>query len=132
MTAIFVSPLLPAFGHSAGAQLAALLGMEDTRDNSDPGLAKYSSKVQAMMDVSGPVDFPADHFSADRGADGDKFLTNFLGGDYAGHPETWQNASPVFHAAKVDDGHTFHTPAARRQLASESVAFFDRTLAAAQ
>jgi acetyl esterase/lipase len=25
-----------AFGHSAGAQLAALLGMEDTRDNSDP------------------------------------------------------------------------------------------------
>ena len=28
-----------AFGHSAGAQLAALLGMEDTRDNSDAALA---------------------------------------------------------------------------------------------
>jgi acetyl esterase/lipase len=42
-----------AFGHSAGAQLASLLGMEDTRDNSDPALAKYSSKVQAVVDVSG-------------------------------------------------------------------------------
>ncbi len=46
-----------AFGHSAGAQLAALLGMEDTRDNSDPSLAKYSSKVQAVVDVSGPHRF---------------------------------------------------------------------------
>ena len=46
-----------AFGHSAGAQLAALLGMEDTRDNSDPSLAKYSSKVQAVVDVSGPDRF---------------------------------------------------------------------------
>jgi acetyl esterase/lipase len=27
-----------AFGHSAGAQLAALLGLEGTRDNSDPAL----------------------------------------------------------------------------------------------
>jgi len=26
-----------AFGHSAGAQLASLLGLEDTRDNSDSG-----------------------------------------------------------------------------------------------
>jgi len=38
-----------AFGHSAGAQLAALLGMEATRDNSDPVLAKYSSTVQAVV-----------------------------------------------------------------------------------
>ena len=38
---------LGAFGHSSGAQLAALLGMQDTRDNSDPALAKYSSRVQA-------------------------------------------------------------------------------------
>jgi acetyl esterase/lipase len=44
-----------AYGHSAGAQLAALLGMLDTRDNSDPALAKYSSKVQAVVDSSGPT-----------------------------------------------------------------------------
>lgn len=84
-----------AFGHSAGAQLAALLGMENTRDNSDAALAKYSSKVQAVVDVSGPSDFTTDH-----DADGDAFLTKFLGGDEANHPDLWKDASPVFHVAK--------------------------------
>jgi acetyl esterase/lipase len=84
-----------AFGHSAGAQLAALLGMEDTRDNSDPALAKYSSKAQAVVDVGGPTDFTA-HDDPDAVA----FLTAFLGGDYAQHPKVWQDASPAFHAAK--------------------------------
>ncbi len=84
-----------AFGHSAGAQLAALLGMEDTRDNSDPALAKYSSKVQAVVDVSGPTDFTTNH-----DADGDAFLTAFLGGDYGHNAAAWRDASPVFHVAK--------------------------------
>jgi acetyl esterase/lipase len=151
-----------AFGHSAGAQLAALLGMEDTRDNSDPALAKYSSRVQAVVDVSGPADFTTDHDS-----DGAEFLTQFLAADYAKHPEVWREASPVFHASKgnapflivhgtqdenvpisqarelseklqsagasvqfieVDDGHTFKTMDARRQLAVETIAFFNRYL----
>ena len=84
-----------AFGHSAGAQLAALLGMENTRDNSDPALAKYSSKVQAVVDVSGPTDFTA-HDDPEAVA----FLTAFFGGDYAQHAKIWQDASPAFHAAK--------------------------------
>lgn len=84
-----------AWGHSAGAQLAALLGMEDTRDNSDAALAKYSSKVQAVVDFSGPTDFTTNH-----DPDGDAFLTTFFGGDYAHHPEIWQDASPVFHVSK--------------------------------
>jgi acetyl esterase/lipase len=83
-----------AFGHSAGAQLAALLGMEDTRDNSDTALAKYSSKVQAVVDVSGPTDF-----TTEKDPEGIGFFTNFLGGDYAKNPQLWQNASPVFHVA---------------------------------
>lgn len=86
-----------AFGHSAGAQLAALLGMEDTRDNSDPALAKYSSRVQAVVDVSGPTDFTASH-----DLEGAAFLAAFFGGDYAGHAKIWQDASPVFHASKDD------------------------------
>jgi acetyl esterase/lipase len=84
-----------AFGHSAGAQLAALLGMEDTRDNSDAALAKYSSRVQAVVDVSGPVDFPAYHYD-----DNDGGLVNLLGGDYDKIPQVWRDASPVFHVAK--------------------------------
>jgi acetyl esterase/lipase len=86
-----------AFGHSAGAQLAALLGMEDTRDNSDAALAKYSSRLQAAVDVSGPSDF-----TVNRDPDGDAFLTAFFGGDYEHAAKTWQDASPVFHVARND------------------------------
>ncbi len=85
-----------AFGHSAGAQLGALLGMEDTRDNSDAALAKYSSRVQAVVDVSGPADFTTPR---DRGAG---FLSAFFGGDYAQNAKTWQDASPAFHVSKSD------------------------------
>jgi acetyl esterase/lipase len=155
-----------SFGHSAGAQLALLLGLEDTRDNSDPALAEYSSRVQAVVDVSGPTDFTRGH-----DADGDAFLTHFLGASYSNRPELWRNASPIFHVAKGDppflivhgtqdeevqisqsqelvdklqaagvpvsfikvaDVHTFHTPEARHELAIQTLAFFDRYLAAAQ
>jgi acetyl esterase/lipase len=84
-----------AFGHSAGAQLAALLGMEDTRDNSDAQLAKYSSKVEAVVEVSGPSDFTTNH-----DPDGDAFLSAFFGGDYAHRPDIWRDASPVFHVSR--------------------------------
>jgi acetyl esterase/lipase len=84
-----------AFGHSAGAHLAALLGMEDTRDNSDAALAKYSSKVQAVVDVSGPTDFIPQHE-----ADGDASLVNLFGGGYTKIPEVWRDASPVLHVDK--------------------------------
>jgi acetyl esterase/lipase len=156
------SDRIGAFGHSAGGQLAALLGMEDTRDNSDPALARYSSKVQAVVDVSGPTDFTTGH-----DADGMAFLTELFGASYAKDPEIWREASPALqvsksdapflivqgtqdltvpvaqaeelvdklHAAgvpaqfvKLDDGHTFRTPAARRQLAIDTLAFFNRYL----
>ncbi len=84
-----------AFGFSAGAQLAALLGMEETRDNSDPALARYSSKVQAVVDVSGPADF-----TTDRNTEDDAFLANFLGAEFSKDPELWRDASPVFHVSK--------------------------------
>jgi len=151
-----------AFGHSAGAQLAALLGMEDTHEDSDPALAKHSSRVQAVVDVSGPVDFTTIH-----DPDNTAFLTKFLTTGYTSHPEIWREASPAFHVAKTDapflivhgtedqsvpvaqaqelhyklkaagvpvslvlmnDGHTFRTPEARRQLAIETLEFFNRYL----
>ena len=84
-----------AFGHSAGAQLAALLGMEDARDNSDAALAAYSSRVQAVVDVSGPADL-----TSNRDPDGDAFLTQFLGVEYTKNPQAWRDASPIFHVAK--------------------------------
>jgi acetyl esterase/lipase len=85
-----------AFGHSAGGQLAALLGMEETRDKSDPSLAEYSSRVQAVVDVSGPTDF-----TSQRDADGDAFLANFFGTIYDKDPGPWRDASPLFHVSKA-------------------------------
>lgn len=86
---------LGAYGFSAGAQLAALLGMEETRDNSDPALARYSSKVQAVVDMSGPADF-----TTDRTPEDDVFLANFFGAEFSKNPELWRDASPVFHVSK--------------------------------
>ena len=160
-----------AFGHSAGAQLAALLGMEDTRDNSDVTLTKYSSHVQAVVDVSGPTDFT----TMEHDAEDLTFLANFFGTSYSTHPEVWRDASPAQRASKggskelaaflivhgtedqnvpisqaqelfknlksagaevsfvtVKDAHTFVTPEARRQLADETLAFFNRYLRAAK
>src|SRR5271154_1319178 len=91
-----VDPLhVGAYGHSAGAQIATLLGMMETRDNSDALLGKYSSKVQAVVDASGPADFTVDAHD-----DATEFLSRFLGADFATHPEVWRDASPVFHVAK--------------------------------
>jgi acetyl esterase/lipase len=84
-----------AYGHSAGAQIAALLGMLETRDNSDASLAKYSSKVQAVVDASGPTDF-----TKHTNDDATQFLMSFLGADYRAHPEVWRDVSPIFHVSK--------------------------------
>jgi acetyl esterase/lipase len=84
-----------AYGHSAGGQLALLLGMVDTRDNSDPTLAKYSSKVQAVVDAAGPTDF-----TTQRDPDGVKYMSSFLDAEYTKHPEVWRDASPISHTAK--------------------------------
>ncbi|MBS0208003.1 MAG: alpha/beta hydrolase [Planctomycetes bacterium] len=47
---------LGAYGHSAGGHLVALLGTMETRDNSDPELASYSSRVNAVVNIAGPND----------------------------------------------------------------------------
>jgi acetyl esterase/lipase len=151
-----------AYGHSSGGQLALLLGMIDTRDNSDPTLAKYSSKVQAVVDASGPTDFTM-HVNDDA----TKFLASFFGAD----PKVWRDASPITHVAKsnapillihgtrddmvpiaesealndaltkaganvqflrLDSDHMFREPGVHRQLVVETRSFFVRYLATAK
>ena len=45
-----------AVGSSAGGHLAALLGVQDTRDNSEASLAKFSSRVNCVAAISAPFD----------------------------------------------------------------------------
>lgn len=80
-----------AFGHSAGGQMAALLGEQDTRDNSDPALAVYSSHVQSVVDASGPTDFLAFKFPIDT-----RILTRLMGVKAEDDPRAWEAASPIW------------------------------------
>ena len=78
-----------AYGWSAGGQLAALLGMRDTRDTTAP-MASYSSRVTCVVDLAGDVDLtaytspPALHE-----------VVALLGGTPQEIPDRYRDASPL-------------------------------------
>ncbi len=49
-----------AMGASAGGHLVAMLGLVETRDNSDASLAGFSSRVKCVVDIFGPTDLADD------------------------------------------------------------------------
>lgn len=87
-----------AIGASAGGHLVALLGTCDTRDNSDPELAKYSSRVQAVVDLFGPTDLTRDFSHLKFGLTTVQTLVDdFLG---PGGKRNARAASPLFQIDK--------------------------------
>jgi acetyl esterase/lipase len=78
-----------AVGHSSGGQLAALLGTRETRDNTDPALAAYSSRVGCVIDISGVADVTDQAIVACYAA--------LLGGLPEAVPEAYRDASPLYH-----------------------------------
>jgi acetyl esterase/lipase len=82
---------LAAYGWSAGGHLAAMLGVRDTRDTSDPDVAAYPSRVDCVVSLGGDMDLSApqadDEFRP--------FLAPFLGGTAEEQPEAYQDASPL-------------------------------------
>jgi acetyl esterase/lipase len=85
---------LGAIGVSAGGHLAALLGTRPTRDNSDPALSGFSSRVQAVVSLFGPADLTRD-FSHLKFAGGSvqDLVDNFAG---TGPADRRREASPIF------------------------------------
>lgn len=79
-----------AYGWSAGGQLAALLGMRETRDNSDSSLAPYSSRVACVVDLAGDVDLAAYTEPPERDE-----VAALLGGSPVEVPERYRDASPL-------------------------------------
>ncbi len=82
-----------AFGYSSGGQLAAFLGTRETRDNSDPGLAYFSSKVTCVVTMGGLFDFtfPNAH------PDSPETDAEILGGSSEAMPPTtaYEDFSPI-------------------------------------
>jgi acetyl esterase/lipase len=83
-----------AYGHSAGGALAALLGLTDAADSAAPSI---SSRVQAVVDLSGVSDF-----TSDFDADGDALFASLFGGAVVQVPAVWRDASPVFQVKPGD------------------------------
>lgn len=94
---------LGAIGMSAGGHLVALLGTCDTRDNSDAVLAPFSSRVNAVVNVVGPVDFRGDfsHLTLAPGMTVQQAIDDFLGTvklDPAARAKIVEAASPQLQA----------------------------------
>lgn len=83
-----------AMGGSAGGHLVACLGTNDTRDNSDPALAAWSSRVTCIIDMCGPVDLTSDHTSPAAWAN--EQVVTLFGGKPSALPALARSASPLF------------------------------------
>jgi acetyl esterase/lipase len=84
-----------AYGHSSGGYLAAMLGVHETRDNSDPELAEYSSRVTCVVDLAGDSDLSIPLPATE--AHYEDVLTGMLGGTPEEVPEVYRDASPISH-----------------------------------
>jgi acetyl esterase/lipase len=80
-----------AYGHSNGGHIAALLGLRETRDNSDAALAAYSSRVRCVVSLAGDMDLTIPYTTAPQQA----AIETYLGGSGEAVPEVYRDASPV-------------------------------------
>ncbi len=91
-----------AAGGSAGGHLVSLLGTVDTRDNSDPALAEYSSRVSCVVDIFGPTDMGDDFATkVEAGERVNQLVRGLFGADPKEIPAVVKGASPL---AQVDKG----------------------------
>lgn len=85
-------------GGSAGGQLASLVGTTNgnTAFEGSDGYEKFSSSVQAVIDLDGLLDFThAENLAVKRNDySADVF---WLGGFYDSIPDRWKEASPITH-----------------------------------
>ncbi len=92
---------LGALGDSAGGHLSAFLGTRDTRDNSDPDLAKYSSRVQCVVDFYGPTDFTVSASVAKPTSAALFYLNALFGKKPDEAPDQYRDASPIIYVTKA-------------------------------
>jgi acetyl esterase/lipase len=84
---------IAAFGYSAGGMLAAHLGTRDTRDNADPALADYASRVACVIAIAAETDLAIS--AADPGSV--SVDPAFLGGAPDEAPDAYRDFSVLTH-----------------------------------
>ena len=85
-------------GFSAGAHLAAMLGVTTSADGLEgTGSLGESSRVQAVVSFFGPTDFTTRDWPADLERE---VIVPFLGARYADEPEVYRRASPITYVTK--------------------------------
>jgi len=86
-------------GCSAGGQLAMLVGLTSGIESKegDQGNLGFSSKIQAVVDMDGVVDFMAP-LSLNLNRKPDSPDVEWLGGTFYEKPAIWKEASPIFWA----------------------------------
>jgi acetyl esterase/lipase len=84
-----------ALGVDMGGQLAALLGETDTRDNSDATLAKYSSRVNAVVTLFSPTDITSNPATQQDGPFKDE-VVNLFGQSPDAVADLAKSASPLY------------------------------------
>jgi acetyl esterase/lipase len=110
-----------SYGLSSGGMLASMLGLRETRDNSDASLSQFSSRVACVVTVVGDYDMTVPFSDA-----GDNQITvNLLGGTFAEQPAAYRDASPI---AWVDEE---SAPFLILQVSSISNVLIPRAMAAA-
>ncbi|MDF2440418.1 MAG: hypothetical protein JWN98_1402 [Abditibacteriota bacterium] len=82
-----------ALGASAGGHLVALLGTRDTRNNSAPELAGYSSRVRCVVDLFGPTDLTS--LYPNKPLNVPNLILTLMGKTPAEAPQLFRDASPI-------------------------------------
>jgi len=82
---------IASYGLSSGGQLAAMLGLRETRDNADESLSQFSSRVSCVVAVVGAYDMKVP-FSME---DDNRVIRNLLGGTFEEVPAAYRDASPI-------------------------------------
>jgi pectinesterase len=90
---------IAAVGASAGGHLVALLGATNgiSSFEGQGGNARFSSAVQSVVDIDGPVTFidPGNIEKEKKGPYDTN--TRLVGGTYEAKPDLWRAASPITH-----------------------------------
>ena len=82
---------IASYGLSSGGQLAAMLGLRETRDNADETLSQFSSRVACVVAVVGAYDLKVPFSSEDD----NQVVRNLLGGTFEEVPAAYRDASPI-------------------------------------